>query len=72
MNRYAHYTYTVTNKASLIVLGIVVVVSGSLLINALAPTPELAEVLLKRIAWPLWGLAFVIRAGQWWIFGYLR
>ena len=64
-HRYSHYTYTLTNKTSIVLLCILAVVAGSLIIKFLAPDAATAEILLKRIAWPLWGLAFLIRSGQW-------
>jgi hypothetical protein len=64
-HRYAHYIYTLTNTTSIALLCILVVAAGSLIIKFLAPDAATAEILLKRIAWPLWGLAFLIRSGQW-------
>jgi len=58
MNRYAHYTYTITNKASLVLLGVVVVGLGSLFIKALILP---GEEWVLRLAWSFWGLAVVIR-----------
>jgi hypothetical protein len=63
--RYSHYTYSITNKASIVLLCVLIVAGGSLFINALAPDPVTAETLLKRIAWPLWGVAFLFRLFQW-------
>jgi hypothetical protein len=58
MNRYAHYTYQITNKASLVLLGVVVVTLGSLFIKALLRP---GEEWVLRLAWSVWGIAVVIR-----------
>lgn len=68
---FAHYTYSIANKLSLITICIITVLAGSFVITLLAPTPEDADWILKRLAWPVWGSAFVIRAAQW-IYRYLR
>jgi hypothetical protein len=57
---YAHYTYQITNKASLVVLGVVVVILGSLWVNYWASIPPPIEWAL-RLAWSVWSLAVVIR-----------
>lgn len=64
MNRYAHYTYSITNKLSLAIACVVTVMLGSFVITLLAPSPEDSDWILKRVAWPLWGLAFLIRLFQ--------
>jgi hypothetical protein len=57
------YVYSITNRASLALLCILVVAGLSLVIRALAGAD--ADWVLKRIAWPVWALAFVLRAVQW-------
>jgi hypothetical protein len=59
-HRYAHYTYTITNKASLVVLGVVVVTLGSLWVRYWASIPPPIEWAL-RVAWAVWAIAIVIR-----------
>lgn len=59
MNRtYAHYTYTVTNKASILLLCVLLVAGGSLLIRALL---QPGEEWVLRLAWSVWAIAFIIR-----------
>lgn len=59
MNRtYAHYTYTLTNKASILLLCILLVSGGSLLIRSLLLP---GEEWVLRMAWSVWAIAFVIR-----------
>lgn len=59
MSRSRRYIYQTTNKASIVLLIIVIVALSSLFIDALLPAGY--EWVLQRIAWPLWGMAFLIR-----------
>lgn len=58
--RYSHYTYTITNKASIALLCVLLVASGSLWVRYWASIPPPIEGAL-RVAWSVWALAFVIR-----------
>ena len=51
------YTYQITNKASLVLLGVLVVIFGSLFIKALIRP---GEEWVLRLAWSVWGIAIVI------------
>jgi hypothetical protein len=57
-HRYSHYTYSIANKASLALLCVLVVAGGSLLIRGLLKP---GEEWVLRLAWSVWGIAFVIR-----------
>lgn len=59
-HRYAHYTYTLTNKASILLLCILLVAGGSLWVRYWASIPPPIEWAL-RVAWSVWAIAFVIR-----------
>jgi hypothetical protein len=56
--RYSHYTYSITNKASIVLLCVLVVAGGSLLIRGLL---QPGEEWVLRVAWSAWAIAFVIR-----------
>lgn len=57
-HRYAHYTYSITNKASIVLLCVLLVAGGSLGIRVLLKP---GEEWVLRLAWSLWIIAFVIR-----------
>jgi uncharacterized membrane protein len=57
-HRYSHYTYSITNKASIVLLCVLIVAGGSLFIRGLLKPGEEWVLLL---AWSLWAIAFVIR-----------
>ena len=57
---YAHYTYSITNKASIVLLCVLIVAGGSLWVRYWASIPPPIEGAL-RVAWSVWSLAFVIR-----------
>ena len=60
MNRtYAHYTYSITNKASIALLCMLLVAGGSLWVRYWASIPPPLQGAL-RVAWSVWALAFVI------------
>jgi hypothetical protein len=58
--RFGYYTYSITNKASWVLLGVIVVAGGSLWVRYWASLPPPIEGAL-RVAWSVWGLALVIR-----------
>ena len=57
---YAHYAYTVTNKASIALLCVIIVACGSLWVRYWASLPPPVAWAL-RLAWSVWAIAFVIR-----------
>lgn len=57
-HRYAHYTYSITNKASIVLLCVLIVAGGSLFIRSLLRP---GEEWVLRLAWSVWAIAFVIR-----------
>jgi hypothetical protein len=59
-HRYAHYTYTITNKASIVLLCVLIVAGGSLWVRYWASIPPPIEGAL-RVAWCVWAIAFAIR-----------
>lgn len=58
--RNGHYAYTITNKASIVLLCVLIVAGGSLWVRYWASLPPPVEWVLS-LAWSVWAIAFVIR-----------
>lgn len=56
--RFSHYTYSITNKASIMLICVLIVAGGSLLIRSLLRP---GEEWVLRLAWSVWAIAFAIR-----------
>lgn len=67
-HRYSHYTYSITNKASIVLLCVLLVAGGSLFIRALL---QPGEEWVLRVAWSIWTIAFVIGLFEYLILRYV-